>query len=137
MDNVITIQAFRLELGLTQEQFAAKIGLSNKGSVSVIERGGPCSLSVAIAIERLSGGRINAASLNPCVAASRASAIDYRSEPSAWADAIANSPNMRVEDHTQDRVIVCDVCDRRLGEDITNACIFVDCPHVQLADLAA
>ncbi len=73
----MTIDILRRELGLNQDNFARKIGLSNKGSVSVIERGGPCSLQVALAIEELSRGadgvaRIDAASLNDDVAAARA-----------------------------------------------------------------
>lgn len=29
------------------------------------------------------------------------------------------------------RVIVCDVCERRVDGEIQNACTFVDCPHAQ------
>lgn len=29
------------------------------------------------------------------------------------------------------RVIVCDVCERRVDGEIPNACTFVDCPHAQ------
>lgn len=45
--------------------------------------------------------------------------------------AIANSPNMRVEDYSPDRVIVCAVCEQRVDGEIPNACTFVDCPHAQ------
>ena len=71
MTQPFTIEALRKELNLTQGQFAPLIGLANKGSVSVIERGGPCSLEVALEIERLSGGRIDAASLSADVARAR------------------------------------------------------------------
>lgn len=62
------IAALRRELGLTLEQFGAEIGLASKGNVSLIERGGRCSVKVALAIEALSKGKITAASLNTDVA---------------------------------------------------------------------
>jgi DNA-binding XRE family transcriptional regulator len=71
MDKQLTIEALRRELGLTQIEFAHKIGLANKASVSLLERGGPCSLPVALAIERLSDGRIDAGDLNDDVRAAR------------------------------------------------------------------
>jgi DNA-binding XRE family transcriptional regulator len=58
------IAALRGELGLTQLEFGERIGLANKASVSLLERGLiPCSLRVALAIEELSGRRIDAAML--------------------------------------------------------------------------
>ncbi len=71
MEEPLTIEALRRELGLNQTEFAFKIGLANKASVSLLERGGPCSLPVALKIEELSGGRINAADLNEDVRAAR------------------------------------------------------------------
>lgn len=66
------IAALRDELGLTQLEFGEKIGLANKASISLIERGlAPVSLKVALAIEELSGGRIDAASINEDVRLSR------------------------------------------------------------------
>lgn len=78
-------------------------------------------------------------------------------EPGTWKDAIAHSPNLRVEDYVpaaagdQDRpgwglteaeiatlperdadlapVVICDVCEARLDRDLPKACTFVDCPH--------
>lgn len=65
----------------------------------------------------------------------RPTLIDDQSEPGSWADAIANSPNMRVEDYSADRVptrvIICDVCEQRVDGEIPNACTLVDCPHAQ------
>lgn len=59
-------------MGLTQADFAERIGLSNKATVSLIERGQiPCSLKVALAIEELSGGRIDAGAINDDVRAAR------------------------------------------------------------------
>jgi DNA-binding XRE family transcriptional regulator len=63
-----TITELRAELGLTLEAFAERVGLSSKGYASELERGGRCSVKVALEIEKLSGGRIPAASLNPDVA---------------------------------------------------------------------
>ncbi|KUO53172.1 MAG: hypothetical protein APF82_00870 [Sphingomonadales bacterium BRH_c42] len=34
---------------------------------------------------------------------------------------------------TPERIIVCDVCDRRVDEQLPKACTFVDCPHSQRA----
>jgi transcriptional regulator with XRE-family HTH domain len=66
-----TVSALRAELGLTLEAFAERVG-SNKGRMSMIERGlERPSLPVALAIERISGGRIDAAALNDDVAAAR------------------------------------------------------------------
>lgn len=63
------ITALRKELGLSQEAFAARVGLKSKGHLSQIERGEQTpSVRVALEIERLSGGRIKAASLSADVA---------------------------------------------------------------------
>lgn len=53
--------------------------------------------------------------------------IDDQSDDGSWADAIKHSPNMRVEEHSTERVVVCDVCDNRVDQ--MTACTFVDCPH--------
>lgn len=62
------ITALRKELGLSQEAFAPRVGLKSKGHVSTLERTGVASVRVALQIERLSGGRIKAADLNPDIA---------------------------------------------------------------------
>lgn len=66
-----TIRSLREELGLSQEAFAARVGVQSKGYMSRIERGEPCSVKVAVEIERLSGGRIDAAELNEDVRLAR------------------------------------------------------------------
>lgn len=58
-------------MGVSQEEFAALIGLSSKGNVSIIERENRCGLRVALKIEQLSEGRVNAADLNEEVRLSR------------------------------------------------------------------
>ena len=67
----LTIIQLRHELAMTQEAFGAEVGLS-KGKVSIVEREQRCSIPVALAIEALSGGRIDAATLNDDVARVRA-----------------------------------------------------------------
>lgn len=57
------ISDLRKELGLSLEAFAEQIGLQSRGRMSVIERENRCALGVAIKIEALSGGRVNAADL--------------------------------------------------------------------------
>lgn len=65
----MTIAELRTELELSQEAFAKRVGLSSKGHVSQIERGEvSCSVRAALEIEKLSNGRIDAATLNPDVA---------------------------------------------------------------------
>lgn len=63
----MTIAELRAELGLSLEAFANAVGLSSKGYAHALEQGGSCSVRVALEIEKLSGGRIAAASLNPDV----------------------------------------------------------------------
>lgn len=65
------IAALRSELGLSLEEFAGRIGLASRGRMSVIERENRCSLEVALKIETLSGGRLDAASLSDDVARAR------------------------------------------------------------------
>jgi len=64
----MTISELRAELGLTIAEFAAAVGLASKGQASQIERGLKPSVRVALEIEKLSTGRIKAASLNEDVA---------------------------------------------------------------------
>lgn len=66
MANYTALSEWRKGEGLSLEQAAAIIGLSSKGYLSEIERGGRCSVAVALTIERVTG--ISAASLNPDVA---------------------------------------------------------------------
>lgn len=65
----MTIAELRKALELSQEEFARKVGLASKGYVSDLENAADprCSVKVALEIERLSSGRISAASLNPDV----------------------------------------------------------------------
>lgn len=65
------IEGLRKELGLTLEAFAAAVELKSKGQASEIERADRCSAEVALRIELLSQGRVDAASLNPVIAMAR------------------------------------------------------------------
>lgn len=68
----MTIKELRESLGLTLDGFAAALGLSSKGHASDIERGMAPSVRVALEIERLSDGAIDASTLNADVARVRA-----------------------------------------------------------------
>ena len=59
---------WRKEQGLTLDRAAVQFGITSKGYLSDIERGGRCSVAVALNIERVTAGTIPAASLNPDVA---------------------------------------------------------------------
>ena len=69
--STLTIAELRSEMGLSLEQFAERVGLQSRGRMSVIEREGRCSLDVALAVEALSEGRIDASDLNDDVRAAR------------------------------------------------------------------
>jgi transcriptional regulator with XRE-family HTH domain len=71
------ITSLRKDLGLSLEAFAATIGLKSRGQVSDLEAGRRTpSVPVALAIERVSSGRIDAATLNADVALVRSAAND-------------------------------------------------------------
>ena len=73
----LTIRNLRIELGLTLEAFARLVGVSGRGQMSDIERGREgCAVRVALAIEEVSGGRIDAAQLNSVVAVARGAKSD-------------------------------------------------------------
>jgi DNA-binding transcriptional regulator YdaS (Cro superfamily) len=55
-------------LGDCQEAFARRLGLSSKSHISAIEQANRCSPKLALEIERLSEGKVNAAEICPDVA---------------------------------------------------------------------
>lgn len=112
----LTIAALRAELGLSLEAFGAKIGLASKGNVSILERGGACSLPVALALEKLSGGRLDAAELNDDVAAAR----QGLQRGAITADEVRA---------LHARTITCIACDRDLTDTAARGCGALDCPH--------
>jgi transcriptional regulator with XRE-family HTH domain len=68
MDEPFSIAALRSEKGMTLGQLADYLDLKSKGHVSRIEQGEACSVAVALKIEKLSDGRISAASLSKDIA---------------------------------------------------------------------
>jgi hypothetical protein len=75
-------------MGLTLEKFAERLGFKSKGLASELERTEVASLRVALAIEELSGGRIDAAGLCEEVRLARAA---VHASPDTAADAGASS----------------------------------------------
>lgn len=72
----LPIAELRAELSLSQSAFAELLGLTSKGHVSQIERGEMrCSVAVALKIEELSSGRIQADALNDDVRLVRAAPV--------------------------------------------------------------
>lgn len=71
MTQAFTIKDLRCELGLGTADFAQLLGIKSKSTVSEIERGAPVSTRIALRIEDLSGGRIDAATLNEDIALAR------------------------------------------------------------------
>lgn len=68
-EDLSPIRKLRSDLGLTQAEFAERLGISSLGHMSEIERGTvPCSIDVALRIETMSNGAIKAAQLNADVA---------------------------------------------------------------------
>ncbi|WP_339347478.1 helix-turn-helix transcriptional regulator [uncultured Sphingomonas sp.] len=59
---------FRQERGFTLAEMAELVGVKSRGYISMIERGAPCSVAVALEYERLSNGRVPAATLSRDVA---------------------------------------------------------------------
>lgn len=66
----MTISEFRKANSLTLEALGGLIGKS-KGHVYAIEQTGRCSAKVALAIERVTRGAVDAASLNDEIAEAR------------------------------------------------------------------
>lgn len=71
MTELNAIAQLRSELDLTLAQMGERVGLS-KSQMHEVERTGQASLPVALEIEKLSGGRIDAASLSEAVRLARA-----------------------------------------------------------------
>ena len=66
------IRTFRQSRGFTLEAFGEALGGITKGYLSQIENGATCSQAVALKIEALSGGEVNAGEICPAVMAARA-----------------------------------------------------------------
>lgn len=77
------IASLRKEMGLSQEAFAPLIGLSSKSHVCALENGITPSVRVALAVEKLSEGRIAAEDINSDVAMVRAANANTPSQERA------------------------------------------------------
>jgi transcriptional regulator with XRE-family HTH domain len=120
------IAALRVKRGETLAQFALTLGISSKGRISEMEKGlvRP-TVAQALAIEKLSDGRIDAAALNADVAAAR------RNLPPPTHCIPGSDADSGIH-----RQVLCDVCQRSDVRDFTT-CVFVDCPHSNNVGIAA
>lgn len=127
------IASLRRALGMTLVQMGQACGIS-KSQMHEVERTGRASLPVALRLEQLSGGRIDAAALNDDVRAAR-HAQNIKAARALVHGAVACAPQADGSDGADQgaladtRVIVCDVCERRVDDARPTACTFVDCPH--------
>lgn len=125
------IRKFRQDMGLTVAQMAERLGLSSKGGFSMVENGkAPISQPVALAIETLSDGRIDAASLNAEIAAARAGfqrVADNENSTEAAPSVGADAGEGAFEAGELQRL--CFACERRLDLPGIRDCTNVDCPH--------
>jgi DNA-binding XRE family transcriptional regulator len=61
------LKVFRKAKGLSQTDVARAVGLKSPSAISEIEAGQSCTVQTALALELLTGGKIEAASLCPDV----------------------------------------------------------------------
>ena len=104
----------------------------------MIENGkAPISQSVALAIETLSDGRIDAATLNPEIAAARAGFVrraDNENSLGVTTSSDADAGEGAFEAGELQRI--CFACERRLDLPGIRDCTNVDCPHAQRPDFS-
>lgn len=142
------IVQLRQKLNLSQSAFGVLLGLGpkSKGRVSLIEGGAPVSQSVALAIEALSDGRIDAARLNLEIAAARAGFVRQAdnentadhgtpldaSTPSGADDGADSGADLGEGASAVGELLrLCFACERRLDLPGIRDCTAVDCPHAQ------
>lgn len=116
------IAELRAERGETLAQFALVVGIGSKGRLSEMEKGlvRP-TVAQALAIEKLSGGRIDAAALNADVAASRKKLCTDHAPPLSSARALTRSP--------PPTCTRCPKCEEPRTEEDTGRCGFAGCPY--------
>lgn len=78
----LSVATLRRELGLTLAEMGERVGLS-KSQMHEVERTGRASLRVALAIEELSGARVDAAVLSEEVRAARHALVDAAAQHDA------------------------------------------------------
>jgi DNA-binding XRE family transcriptional regulator len=126
------VAALRRSLGMTLGEMGRACGIS-KSQMHAVERSGRASLRVALRLEELSGGRIDAGALNADVRAARhpctinpcAAPVHSHACPVPARDGSPSPP----PDAAGERRVLCAVCERQLGNGLPDACRFVDCPH--------
>lgn len=69
-----TIRQLRKDLDITLAELSRQVGLKGKASAWEMERTNRCSPDVALALERLSRGRLDASDLNDIIARARETA---------------------------------------------------------------
>lgn len=91
MTEPMKISDLRAEMKLGLADFCRLLGLTSMGHASEIERANRCAVRVALRIEELSGGRIDAADLNADVRAVRVGLGAVHAAPLTPGDAAASS----------------------------------------------
>lgn len=123
------IATLRRERRESLEVFGLAIGVPSKGRLSEIERGlRGVTQAQALAIEALSGGRIDAAVLNAEIAAARAGfqRVPVAANDTGFDEAADDAAAGEIEDGL---VRTCFLCERRLDLPGVRDCTAVDCPH--------
>lgn len=121
------IASLRAERRESLEVFGRAIGVPSKGRVSEIERGlRDVTQAQALAIEALSGGRIDAADLNPAIAAARAGfqRVAANDQEGQSLDTLGTNGDFEFG-----RCVLCSICERRTDDPAVRSCTDFDCPH--------
>lgn len=137
-DAAFTIAALRTELGLTLQELGERIGLS-KSQMHEVEQSNRASVRVAVAIEELSGGRIDAAGLNEDVRLSRhggglsADAAIRSAGNAGELSTLRDAPSTSSVAPQGERGIcgegICGLCERRFEDAAARACTAPFCPR--------
>ncbi|MDP2129972.1 MAG: helix-turn-helix transcriptional regulator [Erythrobacter sp.] len=146
------VRQWRTGADMSGAALALALGIS-RGKLSDLENGKFVpGVKVALRLEELSGGRIDAGALNEDVRASRhaqtikaaralvhsvITTVPEGDGPASSSRAVGHeeAAGAGEEVAADTRVIVCDVCERRVDDGRPNACTFVDCPHSQRAGI--
>lgn len=119
------VREWRTGAGMSGAALAVSLGIS-RGKVSELENGTfQPGVKVAVRLEALSGGRIDAGALNPDVAAAReAISKGAAALPVRWLPA-GGGP---VAEDDARRVIICDLCAKPVVTEAATPCLAPDCP---------
>lgn len=128
------VRQWRTGAEMSGAALALALGIS-RGKLSDLENGKFVpGVKVALRLEKLSAGRIDAAALNDDVRAARhgqnikpAGGVVHSAIPPVPGRDSSGANHEQAFADT--RVIVCDVCEQRVDDGRPTACTFVDCPH--------